>query len=318
MDKTTITFEGLEYDPYFILDVTPDDSDKHITSAFRKKVKRYHPDKTTNVEKKERYQTYFQIIHLSYKHIMNKRSKCSLEACQTEASVNTNISNCEFAFGQGYQTERMSQMEDYSKNSNLLQKVAVNQFANKKFSASHFNNLFIYNQQLQKAPSPKVNNKALIKSSDGFYAYNSLRTENCANVCSYNGLMIACDNDNDIGYWSSNYSDYKQTLHTNVTKNPSNTLLLPQNFKKSGGMSDKHITRKTADKEKDLYNMQLHELEQKEVEDKKKVLQHIKLFDPKLARQALDGELEMSPSLINVLKQHHYKTISQGSGKQTN
>jgi len=309
MEKSTITFEGLEYDPYFILDVTPDDSDEHISQAFRKKVKRYHPDKTTNPHKKERYQIYFQIIHLSYKHIVKKRRKVALETHQDAVNPNTNI--CESSFGRGYQTERMSTLDDYSKDSNVLQQLAVNQFAKKKFSTSQFNALFSYNQQLQKSNEPQVNEKALIKSSDGFYAYNSLQSENCANVCSYNGLMISCDNDNEVGYWGPSYSDYKQTLLTNITKNPSKPLIIPQNFKQS---SNKPSTVSSSTlSTPDLFNMQLNDLAQKEKQDKEKVLQHIKVFDPHLARQALDGELEMSPSLINVLKQHHYKSITQGT-----
>ena len=310
MEKATITFEGLEYDPYFILDVTPDDSDEHIAQAYRKKVKRYHPDKTHDPQKKERYQTYFQIIHLSYKYIVKKRNNSKPVSIQTSVEKIDQPGNCDLYFGQGYQTKRISNLDDYSKDSNVLQQLTVNQFANKKFSTKHFNNLFKYNQQLQKASEAKINDNALVKSSDGFYAYNSLQTENCANVCSFSGLMIACDNDNDVGYWGPSYSDYKQTLITNVTRNPEKRLLLPQNFKESSSKPNKNES--ALPKTQDLYNMQLNDLAEKEKQDKKKVLQHIKLFDSNLAKQALDGELEMSPSLMNVLKQHHYKSISQG------
>ena len=40
-----IDIDGKSYDPYFILGVTKDDSSEHITKSFRKRVKKYHPDK---------------------------------------------------------------------------------------------------------------------------------------------------------------------------------------------------------------------------------------------------------------------------------
>ena len=43
MDK--IIVNGESFNPYFMLDVVPDDSETFITKAFRKKAKMWHPDK---------------------------------------------------------------------------------------------------------------------------------------------------------------------------------------------------------------------------------------------------------------------------------
>lgn len=310
---TLISFEGNQYDPYFILDVTPDDSDEHIANAFKKKVKRYHPDKTTDPYKKIRYKTYFQIIHLSYKHITENRRSCVISKCKASTIENeSNSSSREWTdeFGKGYKTNRINSLQDYSKDTYELKNINVNQFANKKFNPSHFNKLFVYNKHIQNGTMgpPEINDKALIKSSDGFLAYNSLQLDSCANVCSYNGLMIASDHDNDAGYWGWNYSDYEQTHIKHAVKNPTKQIVIPKEFdlntSHSKGGKQKNIEQKP------LYDIQLSELQKKEKEDKNKIMKHITVFDPVVAKKALHGELEMSPSFLGVLKQHHeHKTI---------
>jgi curved DNA-binding protein CbpA len=68
-----VEIDGKKYDPYFILDVTKDDTNDHITRSFREKVKRYHPDKYTDPVKKKKYETYFKILSESYQYIKKKR-----------------------------------------------------------------------------------------------------------------------------------------------------------------------------------------------------------------------------------------------------
>ena len=58
-----IEIDGKTYDPYFILDVTREDSSSHIVKSFREKVKKYHPDKYTDPKKKEKYEKYFKILN---------------------------------------------------------------------------------------------------------------------------------------------------------------------------------------------------------------------------------------------------------------
>ena len=69
-----ITVDGKQYDPYFILDVTRDDTDKHISKSFREKVKKYNPDKYTDKEKKRKYEQYFKILSESYRYIQDRKS----------------------------------------------------------------------------------------------------------------------------------------------------------------------------------------------------------------------------------------------------
>lgn len=309
--SSVVSFEGNEYDPYFILDVTPDDSDEHIAYAFKKKVKRYHPDKTTDPNKKIRYKTYFQIIHLSYKHITENRRNFQLSKSKPSTTVNEFNSSVESTteeFANGYKTKRTNSLQDYSKDTHELATINVKQFTSKKFNPSQFNKMFVYNKHIQNGTMgpPEINDKALIKSSDGFLAYNSLQLDSCANVSSYNGLMIASDHDNDIGYWGWNYSDYAETHIKHTVKNPTERLVVPKDFKLNEP-EKRNGPKKSC---KPLYEIQLGDLQQKEIEDKNKIMKHITKFDPVLARKALDGELEMSPSFLGVLKQHHeHKTL---------
>ena len=56
--------------------------------------------------------------------------------------------------------------------------------------------------------------------------------------------------------------------------------------------------------EKDIYvNMLIRYLE--EENDKKIVMKYIKQYDNETIRQALDGQLEISPTLLEVLNSHY-------------
>ena len=57
-----IEIDGKTYDPYFILDVTREDSSSHIVKSFREKVKKYHPDKYTDPKKKEKCEFFLKKI----------------------------------------------------------------------------------------------------------------------------------------------------------------------------------------------------------------------------------------------------------------
>ena len=72
-----ITINNKQYDPYFILDVTKDDTYDHISKSFRKKVKKYHPDKYTDKKQKEKYECYFNILTESFEYIKNKRKNAN-------------------------------------------------------------------------------------------------------------------------------------------------------------------------------------------------------------------------------------------------
>ena len=68
-----ITINDKKYDPYFILGVTKDDSLEFIHKEYRKKVKKYHPDKYTDEKQKQKYECYFKILVESFEYIKDKR-----------------------------------------------------------------------------------------------------------------------------------------------------------------------------------------------------------------------------------------------------
>lgn len=258
-----ITVDGKQYDPYFILDVTKDDSDKHISKSFRSKVKKYHPDKYVDKEKKIKYEQYFKILSESYRYIKDKRSeggdlktkyknhqkqKSCTETTSIEiknkvkktrnkktrkdfdelnSSCNKNLEELDpnkFGYGEDY--KRIEKVEDYE-NENIT---ICKQFGKKKFSLKEFNRMFEYNRRNE--DNDKITSKALIhKTTDGFAGYNSSDFGNSALVSSFNGLLITGDDlgERGVGYWGANYSDYKYS-YKRGTKNPDRRIKVPEHF----------------------------------------------------------------------------------------
>lgn len=60
-------------DPYRVLGVTPDASDEEIKRAYRKLIRRYHPDSNINNPDKEKAARMFENVQKAYDSIMNMR-----------------------------------------------------------------------------------------------------------------------------------------------------------------------------------------------------------------------------------------------------
>ena len=92
MDR--IVVDGETYNPYFMLDVVPEDTEDFITKSFRKKAKLWHPDKIrTNDPKMIREaQLHFKVLVESYEYIINKKQSINHSRKREHIDV-TNNSN---------------------------------------------------------------------------------------------------------------------------------------------------------------------------------------------------------------------------------
>lgn len=332
-----ITVNGKQYDPYFILDVTRDDSDKHISKSFREKVKKYHPDKYIDKEKKTKYEQYFKILSESYRYIQEKRSVSgdlrkdykskndkvpSLDGPKnkktTKKTKTHNINPNDFGYGDDY--KRMEKIEDYEKeNLNIFK-----QFGKKKFSLNEFNTMFDYNRRNE--DQDNITSKALIhKTTDGFSGYNSADFGNSALVSSFNGLLITGDDfgERGVGYWGANYSDYKYS-YKRGTKNPDRRIQVPKDYNSSSTKFDENIDKKYSEykcnynnenfktkerinfkTEQDIfYEKTYNKLLEKEQHDKKMVMKYIDHYDEQTIKMALTGELDKTPTYTSALKKY--------------
>lgn len=331
-----ITIDGKQYDPYFILDVTKDDSIDDIKRSFRQKVKKYHPDKYTDPLKKQKYEKYFKILSESYEYIKNKRqdsfSRNKSKKINSKKSSDETILmkkeklddfNKTFEktidpnyFGYGEDYTRMERVEDYEDIDIKL----CNQFENKKFTTKEFNRLFEYNKNTQDDDKDKIITKSMIhKTTDGFFGYNTSDITNCALVSTFNGLLVTGDDfgEGGVGYWGNNYSDYKFSYKT--SKNPNSKIILP----KSNDIVINKVTQQEISKYKNeydkinrsssgnysqqqniLYKNTYEDLVKKELQDKNMVLKYIKQYDDTTVKKALSGELPESPKYISALRKY--------------
>jgi curved DNA-binding protein CbpA len=321
----TISVDSKLYDPYFILGVTKEDSSEHITKAFRRKVKKYHPDKYINPDDKKKYECYFKILVESYEYIKERRtgkrsihiidkSKYKQEINETK-TCNINDFNKEFDSAKGKMSgkdpERLKKTEDYDN----LKIQYVNLFDKKKFSNKQFNKMFEWHKSQNKKDN--ANSKQLMhKTTDGFYAQNSNQISDCSLVSSYNGLMIVEDDldERGIGYWGNDYSDYLM-VHDGI-KNPTKKIKIPRNFKEDKSNIVRKSSRDTVDvkdiiknkifnDEKDiLYKKQYDDLVEKERLDKELVMKHIHKYNKTIHNAALNNELEKSQTYIEFLQKN--------------
>lgn len=318
-----IDIDGKLYDPYFILGVTKDDSSDHITKSFRKKVKKYHPDKYTDKNDKKKYESYFKILVASFEYIKEKRTnkksihlidkskykhkvepkKCDIDSFNKDFD---NIKRDPNDYGYGHNYTRLENTEEYDK----LKVDLVNLFSKKKFSNKQFNKIFEWNKYKNLENDPSETSKQLIhKTTDGFSCYNSsIIDNNCSLVSSYNGLMIAGDDlgERGVGYWGNNYSDYN-IVHKGV-KNPVKKPKIPRKF-----TIDEYIEKSNSDiNDTKIYNedkyaldkKQYNDLLEKERLDKEMVLKYMHKYQKQIVDKALNGELDKSQSLTDVLQKY--------------
>lgn len=299
------------YDPYFILGVSREDSNEHITKAYKQKAKKYHPDKAPK-ESLRKFEKRFNIVVQSFDYIKKKRAESQVKTDHISI-YNTDEFITEPVENNNYET--LKSMEDYDK----LECEVVNQFNNKKFTNKSFNNLFLYNKNTNETDEDRQT-LVLHKSTDGFYGYNTADLGNCALVSSFNGLLIVADDlkESGKGYWNSNYSDYRQSF-ARVAKNPKKVLKVPKSYQSNTldrFTVKKNITKDTILQENTnvlsfkqqneiLKKKVLEDLLKKDEHDKTIVLKHKKHFNNDLVQQALEGRLERSANLIETVHQHY-------------
>jgi curved DNA-binding protein CbpA len=320
MESEYICIDDEYYDPYFILGVTPDDSDTQINKAYKQRAKKYHPDKAP-LGKVTKYEKRFNIILESYEFIKRKRQddiQCTRVSETNLQTFNEEFERVSNPYDFGYGThERIEKVEDYEK----LDYKPVNQFKNRKFSNKTFNQIFMYNKK-STSIDEEHSNKALIhKTSDGFYGFNTADIGNCALVSSFNGLLITGDNlgESGKGYYSRDYSDYKHSY--NSAKNPNAVLKVPTTKEEPTHESDvkklysqyKSVYKSPVEIKGGSYNQQqekllnnvINDLMEKEKEDKDLIMKYNKIYKKEVVKQALEGRLETSPNLIKSIKQHY-------------
>ncbi len=319
-----IEIDGKTYDPYFILDVTREDSSSHIVKSFREKVKKYHPDKYTDLKKKEKYEKYFKILNESYRYIKDKRESVSKikrvddkkQNSKNKKQVKTfkeqnELDDFNKTFNkrsdleeQDQNYERLQRKEDYD---NIDVKV-YNQFEKRKFKLDEFNKMFEYTKG---EDENDISKKSLVhKTSDGFYGYNT--SESFALVSSFNGLMIVGDNFYKNGYWGSGYSDYKHSYK--MPKNPNSKIIVPKGNPKDKIPNKRLIDRKegeippangTFSQQENTLNKKIYDdLIKKELEDEAIVKQNISQYNESIVKKALSGELDQDIKLTSVLRRY--------------
>lgn len=322
-----ITVDGKQYDPYFILDVTRDDSSSHITQSFRTKIKKYHPDKYTDLEKKQKYEKYFKILTESYQYIKNKRESYKINKrdhkTQNKHTTKNEVKqfNKEFdekndtdpnSYGYGDSYNRLERLEDYDK----LDIDICNQFCDKKFSNEEFNDIFEYMKKNDKDYDKVVEKSLIHKTTDGFRGYNSSDFGNCALVSSFNGLMVTGDmfGENGVGYWGAGYSDYKYSYQK--VKNPNSKIIAPKVKR-----DIKKISEQDINEYKKRYNIKVEvqvpetpidkiiydDLVEKEREDEILVKKFISQYDTKTVKDALSGNLDKCQRYRTILERQYIK-----------
>jgi curved DNA-binding protein CbpA len=329
-----ITVNNKKYDPYFILGVTKDDSLEFIHKEFRKKVKKYHPDKYTDEKQKQKYEAYFKILVESFEYIKDKRvnthdlqinRKNSIKDTKVKKDINKDELK---EFNKNFkkdkedkkngkknkESKRLNNEEEYSS----FKPTYYNPLTKKKFSNEEFNKIFEYNKMIQKKQEDedRIKEKSLIHlTTDGFNAFNSAQVgSNCALVSSYNGLLITEDDleESGVGYWSNEYSDYRISFKSSA-KNPTSKL----NMKKikndtqvdnvSKGIKNNNIKIGSGS----FKNQQTHfvkntyeSLLEKEKKDKEIVLKYLDKYDENTRNKALNGELETSIKYTSILQKY--------------
>lgn len=322
-----IKINGVEYDPYYVLDSTQEDSDEHINKMFRKKVRVVHPDKIKNAsdEKIKKYELYMQILMESYEWIKRRREAIkkrrngiSNEKIEykhlNEEELNKLFNKAEIKDD----TKRFKSVEDYESFSENI----INIFKNKKFTNDEFNDIFEYYKD--KKQSKENSSIGTIKSNDGFYCNDS--GINCAAVSSYNGLLISSDM--ALGEGNILEKSVSNNYYKTVYDLPNNPNEIPTKIKREKKtkfeekLTDDIINKKLSEHNNDIRNVhrytnyvdereKLHnviyqDLFEKEQYDKEVIEKYGKtIYNENLVEQAKAGELECSPTFISKLKEHH-------------
>lgn len=315
------------YDPYHILGVTKDDDNETVVYAFKKRVKKYHPDKVQEISQKKKYEKFFRILVASLEYIQNKRKdtivskhKPVISPPKHHIEPSSQSNPTDFGYGN---YKRLSNIDEYKNN---VPKIAA-PIKDLKSNSKNFNNVFEYNKSLWNNESS--NSGALIhRTTDGFYGFNAGDLDNCAIVSSFNGLLITGDDfgEEGLGYYGPNYSDYKHAYENapnpNKTQineglsNPKKKLKSKEPLRTQGCTDLESIQElepngqeTLAEASRKLYLRAVKQLKREVENDKNRVLKYKNMYDQQLVEQALDGQLECCPSLLDNLETH-YKLLN--------
>lgn len=317
--KDLIKVDDEYFDPYYILQVTRDDSDEMIAKSFKVKVKKYHPDKAPS-GKKDNYNRKFKIIMESYDFIRKKRGNDMRTRKKENVNVEKGCHSFETVEDIEDKTERLKDTKDYQKVTEELNASVVRQLSG-AFDGEKFNTLFEYAKSVDQEVE-EVEQALIHPTSDGFWGYNSGFASNCALVSSFNGLMFTGDNE-EGGYWGEEYSDYQKTFK--VAKNPSKKVTVPTTFKKTQYVQEKDTfknyqeayTDATRDAPKNisieresLFEKAMRKLEDDQEKERKRVLKYANQYsDQQIVQDAIDGRLETS-SQLGLDKHYKVKRIT--------
>jgi curved DNA-binding protein CbpA len=331
-----ITINNKNYDPYFILDVTKDDTYDDISKSFRKKVKKYHPDKYTDKKQKEKYECYFNILTESFEYIKNKRTNVNdlqiNRKKQVEMTKEKEIfvekskekEKEKFVSKNKEREEEINEKSDCKRLNNAEEYFEFkpsyhNPLSKKKFTNKEFNQIFQYNKKIQEFDQDELKEKSLIHiTTDGFNGFNyGQPNNNCALVSSYNGLMVTGDNESSVGYWDNSYSDYKLSFKFSA-KNPNSKLKINKDIKNeklNKDIKNEKLNEKVNEKisqssgsfkqqQQNFVKNTYESLLKKEEKDKEIILKHLHQYDNDTIKKALNGELEVGLKYSSVLQKY--------------
>jgi hypothetical protein len=120
-NENTSDEDDLEEDYYKILKVNEKSTFEEITKSYKKKAKKWHPDVTTDNDKKEKYDKKFKLIYEAYSHFKKKLSSnnSNNNNSNDQNNSNENKSNENYSNDQNYSNENNSN-ENYSHQSNNI------------------------------------------------------------------------------------------------------------------------------------------------------------------------------------------------------
>lgn len=291
-----ITVQGVQVDPYFMIGVTPDDDAEQMRKAFKRRAKKYHPDKVPMCDREDAT-IKFNIICECFEYIMkrradhwdHKRPRRSLEKCKYE--------NChQMTSTQEDTTKRYKNQEEYKKFD--AGEFCSNQFTGKRFSIDRFNKIFEWNAQKHVSKETKEKGLSSVRPL--------LQDTSYALVHSYNGLMINGD---------EQQCDFKQQF--GKIENPTKAVKIPKDLESKSPPKrafnsyvrerDFQITVENVKKAGDsLFQRTLQELAIKEEIDKQRIV-NSGVYVDQIVQQALKGELDASPTLLKAMRSDRIK-----------
>ena len=303
---TTLTIDKKQYDPYYILDVTCDDSDSVIFKAYKKKVKKYHPDKASTNDKKK-FEYYFKIIVECYNFIKKRREQIKIvrdeqitsgttehlqvpdKTAGTTATAGATVVGTTATAGSTVDRKQ----EDIP--------LPVRQFdSDGDFDPVYFNKMFLYNKAACNHQPPT---KVLHKTTDGFCGYNSCDMGQIAPVYSYKGLLLSGDivNEEPIVKVDGPPNPKKKLTQSDL-ENVSIPKIVSRNTFEQYKKDLCNIKVSSSNDKSQFISRAMLELQHQVTRDKDIINRNKHLFNPRMFSKAMDDELETSPSLLDAYK----------------